>query len=648
MGRLRLKQDTHRRLVLGAQRLTLGGLGLAVCWNLVSLFLGSNGWWPALVLPWPGLLAWVAALAAPHLLAKTAPAEHPHTYRLLYSAAPGWDDTRARQSLLTLMRSGVGLDIIWARDGQEIGCWLATSGYKKVLERMVLDVFQDGSLEVTPALAVGPGVVVLHWQPGVEIPPAAELCQMEGVEGVYFRWRSETSAIVALWGSGAETAARQFAQHEALLPGRGPALLSPEFSGDNPWPELPRFLSSEDYAGLSAVSRLERIAPGLRVNGTPALTIGRDSEGQPVGFALPDLAGMQLLRVIGQATNLAIIELVQQAIQANRPAFVLDGQGVITTRLARRLLREVATEKVLMCDVERPAQSRFRLNPLWLPDTGPARDRALASGWLDWLRELGVTTGGLGQVACRHTLVAVMLTALATTQRGLVLDPPGLREALLTPDFLALLGENFIPGGRGILDDEAWAWWLEKGRHTTSFDVHLRLAHLRDRLGALLDLPEYSVLWQGPYLNPLVAASSGQNLFWRLPDPRRRLSAYVTSQLLALTTLLTAWPADRPPLLLFLHELDIGSAWIERLRSFPNVRLVISTERVIKLWPKAHRGGLLVSRLDDESAERVQAELPDIKATDLRRLPPARLLLQQGSEVSTVEMKREYGVGSMK
>ncbi|MCP4306578.1 MAG: hypothetical protein GY788_17250, partial [bacterium] len=134
MGRLRLKQDTHRRLVLGAQRLTLGGLGLAVCWNLAGLFLGSNGWWPALVFPWPGLLAWVAALAAPRLLAKTAPAEHPHTYRLLYSAAPDWDDTRARQSLLTLMRSGVGLDIIWARDGQEIGCWLATSGYKKVLE----------------------------------------------------------------------------------------------------------------------------------------------------------------------------------------------------------------------------------------------------------------------------------------------------------------------------------------------------------------------------------------------------------------------------------------------------------------------------------------------------------------------------------
>ncbi|MCP4367646.1 MAG: hypothetical protein GY797_05980, partial [Deltaproteobacteria bacterium] len=172
-------------------------------------------------------------------------------------------------------------------------------------------------------------------------------------EGVYFRWRSETSAIVALWGAGAETAAKQFAQPEALLPGRGPALLSPEFNGDNPWPELPRFPSSEDYAGLSAVSRLERIAPGLRVNGTPALIIGRDSEGQPVGFALPDLAGMRLLRVIGQAADMAVIELVQQAIQANRPAFVLDGQGVITTRLARRLLREVATEKVLMCDVER-------------------------------------------------------------------------------------------------------------------------------------------------------------------------------------------------------------------------------------------------------------------------------------------------------
>ena len=57
MGRFRLKRDTHRRLFLWTQWLTLGGLGLAVCWNLADLFLGSNGWWLGLVFPWPGLLA---------------------------------------------------------------------------------------------------------------------------------------------------------------------------------------------------------------------------------------------------------------------------------------------------------------------------------------------------------------------------------------------------------------------------------------------------------------------------------------------------------------------------------------------------------------------------------------------------------------
>ena len=81
---------------------------------------------------------------------------------------------------------------------------------------------------------------------------------------------------------------------------------------------------------------------------------------------------MQLLQITGQATETVVINLVQQAVQANRPVLLLDGQGVVTTRLARRLLREVATERVLLCDVERPAQSRFRLNPLWLPPAVPA------------------------------------------------------------------------------------------------------------------------------------------------------------------------------------------------------------------------------------------------------------------------------------
>lgn len=642
MGGFRLKRDTHRRLVLLTQWLTLAGLAVAGIWNLLCLWLGLNVWWLVFIFPLPGLLGWAAAWLAPRFLAKTSP--HTHTYRLLYSAAPNWDDSRVRQALLTLIRSGVSLAIIWAREGQEIGCWLAVSGHSKVLERMIPDVFLNGSLEAAPCPDMGDGVTVLHWRDLDNVPAPTELCLENGAEGVYFQWQSDTAAIVALWGAGAGRAAGKFVPAEALLPGRGQALTCPKFIGDNPWPSLPRFPSSERFPGLSAISRLERVAPGLRVNGSQALVVGQDSEGQRVGFAWPDLDGMQLLRIVGQSTNLAVISLIRQAIQANRPVMVLDGQGAIVTRLAQQLLREVATERALICDVDRPAQSGFRLNPLWLPGADPAWLKALSSHWSAWLRELGVTPGGLGQITCRHTRAAVFLTALATTQRNLVLDPPGLRGALLSPEFLTAMGPEQVAMCRGVLDGAIWDWWLSEGRHTDIFDTNLRLAHLRDRLGALLELPEYSVLWQGPYLNPLTAAGNGQSLLWRLPDSRRRLSVYITSQLLALTTLLTVWPKEQTPLLVFLHELNIGHNWIELLQTFPNIRLVISTEQVVKLWPKSRRlTGLLVSGLDEHSAAQIQTELPGIRPTDLRRLPQTRLVLRRGSEIGTVDM---LGVGS--
>ncbi|MCP4995190.1 MAG: hypothetical protein GY934_15640, partial [Gammaproteobacteria bacterium] len=531
MGEFRLKQDTHRRLIGLMQWLTLVGLGLVGIWNLLCLWLGLNVWWLAFIFPLPGLTGWAASLLAPRFLAKTT--SPVHTYRLLYSTAPYWDDSRVRQALLTLIQSGVSLDIIWAYDAQEIGCWLAVSGHKQVLERMIPDILLNGSLEATPYPDIGQGVTVLHWQDLENVPEPAELCLENGVEGVYFRWQSDTAAIVAIWGARARQVADKLAQPGAVLPGQGQGLMSPQFMGDNPWPNLPRFPSSERFPGLSAVSRLERVAPGLRVNGRPALVVGQDSEGQKAGFALPNLDGMQLLRVVGQATNQVVIGLIQQAVQVNRPVMVLDGHGAIVTRLAHQLLREVATEKILICDVDRPAQSGFRLNPLWLPDPNPAWLKAMSSNWSGWLRELGVTPGGLGQITCQHTQAAVFLTALATTQRNLILDPPGLRGALLSPEFLTAMGADQVSVCRGVLDDTVWDWWLSEGLETDVFDTNLRLAHLRDRLGALLELPEYSVLWQGPYLNPLTAASNAQSLLWRLPDPRNRLAVYITSQLLA-------------------------------------------------------------------------------------------------------------------
>lgn len=629
-----MTQATYHRLLLAAKRLIAAGLGGAIVWNLAVIFFGLKLGWVALVLPLPGMVGWLGLVIIPTLLARRT-TSYPHTYRLLYSTPPGWTDERARQALLTLLKSGAGLDIIWARDGADVACWLATAGYSGVLERLVRDVFPNGSLERSEPPELGPGVVILHWR---QAPPApVELCGRDGIDGLYFRWRSETTAIVAIWGPAAADIAQQLAQPEGMLPGQGAALLVPKFSGDNPWPALPPFPRTDAYRGLSAVSTLEKLAPSLRTNGLPGLILGQDGEAQPVGFSLPDLDGMQRLQISGQASETVVISLVQQAVQANRPVLLLDGQGVVTTRLARRLLREVATERVLVCDVERPAQSRFRLNPLWLPPESQARLQALSTGWMAWLREQGVTTAGLGLAASRHTQVAVMLTALVALERGLSLDIAGLREALQAPDFLKLVGEN-IWSGSGLLDDDIWTWWQVEGRLTSSFDMHLRLAHLRDRLGALLDLPEYSVLWRGPYLDPLLAITAGKSLFWRLPNPRRRLSPYIASQLLALNTLVTAW-SEEPPLLVVLHELQ-GGSWVERLASFSNIRLILSAERPDTKLSPIPPTSLLLSRLE-ETPTWLQQTLPGIRPTELKRLPANRLVLKRAGEICTLDMDRE-------
>ena len=120
-----------------------------------------------------------------------------------------------------------------------------------------------------------------------------------------------------------------------------------------------------------------------------------------------------------------------------------------------------------------------------------------------------------------------------------------------------------------------------------------------------------------------------------MPDLRRRLRAYVTSQFLALTTLLAAWPGDRP-LLIVLHELDPGP-WAEWMAAFPAARLVFAADRA----PEATRPeptARLVSRLDRQSAERLATHLPGVHAADLRRLPPTRLVLQRGQSIGTLDL----------
>ncbi|MCP4519397.1 MAG: hypothetical protein GY824_29725, partial [Delftia sp.] len=430
-----------------------------------------------------------------------------------------------------------------------------------------------------------------------ELPAPADLCRLEGIEGVYYRWRTDSTATVALWGPGANEAARQFA--DDLLPGEGKSLRRPAFGGDNPWPDLPPFPPSQANPGLAAVSRLERLSPALRVEGM-AVVAGQDAEGHQVGFSRPDLEDLRTLRVLGRTAEPVVVNMARQAVQAGIPVLLLDGSGTVVSKLAQILLREMAAGRLLLCDVDRPAQSRFRLNPLWLPADGADSWPDILAAVMAWLRELGVTPAGLGRTAYRHTRVAVVLAALVAAGQGLALDVPFLRRTLAEPDFLAMLDGETLPDGGRLLDTETWNWWLNEGRGTQSFDVRHRLGHLQGRLEALLELPEYELLWQGPYLDPL-AVAGGVSLFWRLTDPKRRLRPYISSQLLAIDTLLRVWPATHP-LLIFVHELNIGQIWVERFRALPAARLVLAAERMSSLPAMAEPTTLLISRLWKEDA----------------------------------------------
>jgi hypothetical protein len=642
-----MRRSSYRRWVLLAQVLVVMGLGMAALWNAgsVLLELADPGWW-GISLGLPGLLLWLAALAAPRLLAGAAPLPG-ETYRLVYDAPQGWRDDTARSALVNLARSAGGMSITWARDGfqdgsrQARGCWISVpEGWGDVLRRLVGDVFPGGQVEPDQPPEAGAGVVILRWQAAA--PDQADLCLSEGVEGVYYRWRDPETATVALWGMGAEVAARRFAGRADLWPGQGERLCRPPFAGDNPWPGLPAFPASQSDSGLASISRLRRLEPALRVTGQ-ALVVGHDAEGAPAGFALPRLEGVRPLWIVGQAAGQAAVRLACQALQAGVATLFLDGEGGAISLLSQRLMREMALGRVLVCDVDRPAQARFRLNPFWLPAAMGAWPQVFPA-WLEWLREMGVTPAGLGLAAYRHSQVAVVLSAMVAAGQEVTIDPPGLCSALDVVDFLRLIESDSLPyDPLELLGEETWAWWLAEGRHTQSFDVHLRLGHLRDRLNTLLALPEYSLLWQAPYLDPLAALSNGtRGLLWRMPDPaagraRRRLRAYVTSQLLALVALLAAWPSNRP-LVVFLHELDAGG-WIEWLMRFKTIRLVLAAGRATSLPPTPAPRAALVSRLDREDAALVQPELfPDVRPADLRRLPDMRQIFWRDGKSCTVDL----------
>jgi len=631
-----VRHDRYGRWLRRGQGIILSGLVAALGYNAAALWLVWL-WWPAMLLPLPGGLLLAALYLAPHWLRRQR-ANSTRSYRLRYDAPAGWSDQVARRALLTWLRAGNALTLVWARDGDALGCWLLvpeTSG--RILARLVPDLFPAGTVEPTPLPALTPGCLMVRTEGG--LPHPVSLAQLNGVVGVAYRWLSPIQASVAVWGTEAMPVAAQFSQAGEILTATGDDLLNPLFSGDNPWPELPTFPASAGQTGLTAVSRLSRLAPALRVD-APALFVGIDSEGHRLGFALPELAELRSLRLVGRAAERLTVRLVEQAIQAGQPVLLFDGKGVVTAGLTRRLPRAVATAQIRLCDVERPAQSRFRLNPLWLPPDS-THWPALLTGWALWLREVGVTPGGLGQAAYRHTQLAVTLTALAAAERGLAVDLPALAEALETPDFLINLPDDLL-GRYPVVSDEVRHWWQTQGRHTSGLDVQMRLAHLRERLQALLTLPEYRVLWQAPYLDPITVAE-GSCLFWRIPDRRHRLQPFLTAQLLATGSLLTVWPEPTRPLLIVLHEVTVPPAWLSHLHTFPAARLIIASEaseasdtaRPTPLPSSAY----LLSRLDPASAARLANELLDIPTTDLTRLPLERAVLQVGANVATVEIE---------
>jgi hypothetical protein len=627
-----MRREAHQRLILIAQLMIVGGLGLAVLWNvadLLDLVPALRGW--GLLLPLPGLLLWPAALALPRLLAAVAVNTNLQSYRLTYDAPAGWPEEKARQALANLAATlGRNFGLTWAREQEGAGCWLCLpTSYETVLRRLVADMFPAGQIEADPLPPAGDGVVVLRWQE--KPPPAYALCQLEGIEGVCYHRRSAGTAVVALWGAQAVQVARSFARKNDLLMQQAQMLRRPRFAGDDPWPDLPAFPLSQNNPGLTSVAWLERTAPGLRVNGSQALVLGRDSARQRAGFAAPDLDGLQSAAIWGQAAEALAINLAGQAVRAGLPVLFLDGRGSATGQLGRRLFREVATGQVLVCDTGRPARSHFRLNPLWLPDTVSVWPAILNTTWLAWLHELGVTLAGLGQDAFRHTRVAVILTALAAAQQSLALDVAGLRDALEAPDFLGLLEPQTLAHAE-VLDKARWQWWLSEGRQTPKFDLRLRLAHLRDRLNMLLVLPEYELLWQPPYFDPLLVAD-GKNLFWRFPQVGGRLRPYVSSQLAAIATLLHVWPQTRP-ILVFVHELPLGR-WARELRVSPALRLVVSGQRMQTTPERSDT--LLLSRLHKDDAQQLGAHLDGIRAAGLRRLADTRLLVRRGSELGTID-----------
>lgn len=623
-----MTRRTHRLLIFIAQSAVVIGLGAATLWNILGALTPTIipiGWW-GLLLPLPGLLLWIGTLIAPDLLARMTPLPD-QAFRLVYTTPDDWHDDTVRAALRNLAQAVGGIGITWARDGDGIGCWVTVpANGADILHRMAQDIFPTGYFEPDNPPLPTTGVAVLGWKDRAPSPP--ELCRLDGVNGVYIFWQDARRAIVSVWGPRAAFSMWALSAKTDLLPGTAGDLVRPRFRGQNPYPDFPPFPPSGGNPGLSAVSDFEKTEPALRIT-PPGLILGLDPAGKTVGFNTA-LDGVHLAWFIGEYSAVLTADIVRQALSHNLRVFLFDGTGAVITRLIKTAMRELASGRALLCDLDRPAQTKFRLNPLWLPaetQWQPGTVRA----WQQWLAEIGITPAGLGQVTVQHTIVAVTLIAFAAQERGLLFDPVSLRDTLNTPDILPALR---LP--EGILDPEIRQWWQHTGRHTSNFDAHLRLSHLRDRLTQWLTIPEYRVLWQTPYDNPVALLEQRTALFWRVPDPTGFRRAYINSQLMALTNLLRTLPAGEPPAAVILHGLNPGF-WGERLHALPGVRLLAADIDGKKIPDSIRPQTLVISRLNRSAATHLSSVL-NIRESDLRRLPAGRLIIKKGKKMGTVDM----------
>ena len=430
--------ETYRRAVSMTRTALLVSLLLVAIYNVAGLVLALSltldllVWsLPVLALLGIGLVRLVPVIT-PHLIRP-----HPVAYRLLYNAPAGWVDTGARTALHNLARHAGGLEIVWSVDGAGIACHLALpNSHADALARLVAGVFPGGELETDPLPTPGDGATLLKIDG--DMPDPVTLCQMAGIEGVYYRYPGPRQAIVSLWGTQAVGTAIRLTG-DAFLPGRGHSLTAPPFRGENPWPTLPPFPPSAGNSGLTATARLHFPNPRLALpDPRQGIVLGLGADGEPLGLPLDTIREGRAHWLLGTQATRQAEQVALATMRRRHPLVVFDQAGRLVVDLNRSAAAALARGTARVADLERPAQAGFRFNPFWLPQE-TTHWTGTFELWLAWLRRLGVTRGGLGLAPYRHAIVAVVLIAVAARARNLMCDPASLADALGTAEFLTRL-----------------------------------------------------------------------------------------------------------------------------------------------------------------------------------------------------------------